>query len=151
MLVSLKVPPKQQIFVRVFFSVFTLLSLDECRAVSAVFFVLFDRSLQKLFLSNKPVLPKTAELTNNRSDPHKFADVLENSSNASKFGLRQRLRACLHGGGTPGRSGNPIRWGSPHVHIMSHFNFDHVYMIGEVTRHMLRHVSRVPHLHENRP
>ena len=54
--------------------------------------MLFDRSLQKLFLSYKPVLQKTAEL-------HKFVDVLENSSNVSKFGLRQRLRACLHGGG----------------------------------------------------
>ena len=70
----------------IFFSVFTLPSLDEWRAVSAVFFVLFDRSLQKLFLSYKPVLQKTTELTNNRTDPHKFVDVLENSSNASKFG-----------------------------------------------------------------
>ena len=41
----------------------------------------------------------TAELTNNRTDPHKFVYALENSSNASKFGLRTRLRACLHGGG----------------------------------------------------
>ena len=73
--------------------------MDEWRAVSAVFFVLFDRSLQKLFLSYKPVLQKTAELTTKRTDPQKTVDELENSSNASKFGLRQRLRACFHGGG----------------------------------------------------
>ena len=29
--------------------------------------------------------------------------------------------------------------------------FDHVYMIGEVTRQMLPHLSGVPHLHVNRP
>ena len=40
-----------------------------------------------------------AELTNNRTDPHKFIYALENSSNAPKCGLRTRLRACLHGGG----------------------------------------------------
>ena len=28
-------------------------------------------------------------------------------------------------------------WGNPPVHIMSHFLFDQVYMIGGVTRHML--------------
>ena len=39
--------------------------------------------------------------------------------------------------GTPDRWGNPLRWDNPSVHIMSHFWFDQVYMIGEVTRHML--------------
>ena len=31
------------------------------------------------------------------------------------------------------------------------FKFDHVYMIGEVTLHMLPHLSGVPHLHGNSP
>ena len=32
-----------------------------------------------------------------------------------------RLRACLHRGGeTPGKWGNPLRWGNPPVHIISH-------------------------------
>ena len=35
--------------------------------------------------------------------------------------------------GTPGTWGNPLRWGNPPVHIFSH-SFDHVYMIGGVTR-----------------
>ena len=53
--------------------------------------------------------------------------------------------------GTPGRWGNPRRWGNPPFHIISHFNFVHVYMIGGVTRHMLPHLSGVPHLHVNSP
>ena len=34
------------------------------------------------------------------------------------------LRACLHGGGGPqvGELGNPLRWGNPFVHTISHFN-----------------------------
>ena len=35
--------------------------------------------------------------------------------------------------------------------ISSLILFDHVYMIGGVTRHMLHHPSGVPHLHVNRP
>ena len=46
------------------------------------------------------------------------------------------------------RWGTPGRWDNPPVHIISHF---HVYMIGGVTRHMLPHLSGVPHLHVNRP
>ena len=41
--------------------------------------------------------------------------------------------------------------GNRYVHIISHFKFDHVYMIGRVTRHMLSHLSGVPQLHVNRP
>ena len=33
----------------------------------------------------------------------------------------------------------------------SDVRFDHVYMIVGVTRHMLPHLSGVPHLHVNRP
>ena len=45
------------------------------------------------------------------------------------------FRACLHGGGGP-RAGEvrPPRWGSPPLHINSHFFLDRVYMIGGVTR-----------------
>ena len=44
----------------------------------------------------------------------------------------------------------PGRWGNPPVHATS-FYFDHVYMIGGVTRRMLPHLYGVPHLHVNRP
>ena len=53
------------------------------------------------------------------------------------------LRAHVQGGGTPGR------WGNPPVHKIS-ILFDHVYMIGGVTWHMLPHLPGVPHLHVNR-
>ena len=46
--------------------------------------------------------------------------------------------------GTPGRWSNPQTWGNPRVHIISH------YMLGGVTRHMLPHLSGVPHLQVNR-
>ena len=51
--------------------------------------------------------------------------------------------------GTLGRSDNSLRWDNPLVHIVS-FEFDHVYMIGGVTRRMLPHPSGVPFIHVNR-
>ena len=59
----------------------------------------------------------------------------------------QLLRACLHGGGGPQigevtRLGGVTRLSTVNVS----FQFDHVYMIGEMTRHLLPHLSVVPHL-----
>ena len=36
--------------------------------------------------------------------------------------------------GTPGRRGNPLRWGYLPAHISPHFLFDHIYVIGGVTK-----------------
>ena len=41
--------------------------------------------------------------------------------------------------------------GNPPVHIHLSFQFDHVYMTGGVTRHMLPYLLGVPRLHVNRP
>ena len=41
--------------------------------------------------------------------------------------------------------------GNPPVHIHLSFQFDHVYMTGGVTRHMLPYLPGVPRLHVNRP
>ena len=44
------------------------------------------------------------------------------------------------------------RWGTqPAFPNNLSFSFDHVYMIGGVTRHMLPHLSGVSHLPVNRP
>ena len=74
-----------------------------------------------------------------------------------------KLKARLNGAGGPpvvngaggppvgevtrlGGWGNPLRWGNPPVPGYNvSFEFDHVYLIGGVTRHMLPHPSRVPH------
>ena len=53
--------------------------------------------------------------------------------------------ACLHGSGGP-QGGEVIR-----LSIYLSFQFDHVYMMGGVTRHMLPHLPGVPHLHVKRP
>ena len=47
--------------------------------------------------------------------------------------------------------GTPGRWGNPPVHVISSFWYDHVYMIGGVTRQMLPHLYGVFHVHVNRP
>ena len=61
------------------------------------------------------------------------------------------FRACLHGGGGP-QEGEVTRLGgvTPCPYNLS-FWFDHVNMIGGVTRHMLPHLAGVPHVHVNRP
>ena len=48
-------------------------------------------------------------------------------------------------------SGNKVSWYLGPVSYNLSFKFDHVYMIGGVPRHMLPHLSGVPHLHVNRP
>ena len=60
----------------------------------------------------------------------------------------QSIKACLHVVGGP-QVGEVTRLagGNPPVHIS--LIFDHLYMIGGVTRRMLRHLSGVPHLHVN--
>ena len=39
----------------------------------------------------------------------------------NNFGAFLTLRVCLHGGRVPQMGGNPLRWGEPPVHIISHF------------------------------
>ena len=39
---------------------------------------------------------------------------------AGKYQMKYNLKACLHGGGEI-QVGNPLRWGNPPVHIISHF------------------------------
>ena len=50
--------------------------------------------------------------------------------------------------GALSRSGNSLRWGNPLIHIVS-LEFDHLYMIGAVTRRMLPHLSGVHFLQVN--
>ena len=68
--------------------------------------------------------------------------------NISKF---WSLRACLHGGRGPQVGEVPRLGGVTRLSICLSYEFDHIYMIGGVTRHMLPHLPGVPHLHVNRP
>ena len=47
--------------------------------------------------------------------------------------------------------GDPRQVGQPACTYNFSFQFDHVYMTGVVTRHILPHLPGVPHLHVNRP
>ena len=39
---------------------------------------------------------------------------------SGKYHMKNNLKACLHGGGEI-HVGNPLSWGNPLVHIISHF------------------------------
>ena len=39
---------------------------------------------------------------------------------SGKYHMKNNLKACLHGGGEI-HVGNPLSWGNPPVHIISHF------------------------------
>ena len=78
---------------------------------------------------------------------HIFAQIVSmkvKKCNYSYFAA-SRLETVLHGGrGPQERWGNPLWWGNPPVHIISHFSLI-------MFTHMLPHLSGVPYLYVKRP
>ena len=73
---------------------------------------------------------------------------------SQNFYAGKEIRAvCLQGGGEPQVEGEVTGAyvGKPACPYNLSFWFDHVYMIGGVTRRSLPRLPEVPHLHVNRP